>query len=220
MLAPPELKKVHPLGKSPLISVTPAGSDKPTVIAETGFIAQYLSEHWAKGTTLMPKKWKDGQEDTVGGETEEWMRWMYFLHYNEGSLMPVLILMMVLGMLKSPKVPFFIRPITSVVAREIYNSFVLPNMKGHLGFLENQLETSGGDYLCGKNLTSADIILSFPLITYRGQFDSLGKWDTHPEKLYPKLWAYIGRMESHPGYKLSSDKIQEIDSSYKVKWGG
>jgi glutathione S-transferase len=217
-LAPPELKQVHPLGKSPVISITPAGSDKPTVLAETGFIAQYLSEHWGKGTTLVPKRWKDGQEDAIGGEREEWLRWMYFLHYNEGSLMPMLILSMVLGMLKSDKVPFFIRPVTSLVAKEIYSSFVLPNIKGHLEFLENQLATSGGDYLCGKNLTSADITLSFALITYQSQFEALGKWDTPPEKLYPKLWAYISRMDSHPGYKKSAEKIKEIDASYTVKW--
>ncbi|KAI1844093.1 hypothetical protein JX266_009766 [Neoarthrinium moseri] len=217
-LAPPELTKIHPLGKSPVISVTPVGSDKPIVIAETGFIAQYLSEHFGQGTTLLPKRWKDGQEGKVGGETDEWMRWMYFLHYNEGSLMPTFILAMILGMMKSPKVPFFIRPITSLVVNNVMNSFVIPNVKKHLGFLESQLETSPGDYLCGKNLTAADITISFALIAFQGQFGQFGTWDTPPDKLYPKLWAWISRMDAEPGFKKSAEAIKQIDDSYKVKW--
>lgn len=218
MLAPPELKNVHPLGKSPTITITAPGSDKPIVLAETGFIAQYLSEHWGQNTTLVPKRWKDGQEGKVGGETEEWMRWMYFLHYNEGSLMSLLMMALVLSMLKGPKVPFFIRPITSVVVNQAFNSFILPNAKTHLGFLEDQLATSGGDFLCGKNLTSADIVVSFALITYQSRFQDMGTWEQSPETMFPKLWAYINRMNEHPGYKRSAEKIKEIDDSFGVKW--
>ncbi|KAK6218700.1 hypothetical protein LQW54_002623 [Pestalotiopsis sp. IQ-011] len=219
MLAPPDLKKIHPLGKSPVISVTPPGADsKPIVIAETGFIAQYLSEHWGRDSTLVPKRWKDGQEGRVGGETEAWMRWMYFLHYNEGSLMSLLLMTLVLGMMKSPKVPFLIRPVTSLVVNQVFSSFIMPNLRTHLAFLEDQLATSGGDYLCGKDLTTADIVVSFALITYQSRFEEIGTWDQKPEALYPKLWAWIARMDAHPGYKKSAEKIKEIDDSYGVKF--
>ncbi|KAK9775694.1 putative Glutathione S-transferase 1 [Seiridium cardinale] len=218
MLAPPKLKEIHPLGKSPVISITPPGSEKPIVIAETGFIAQYLSEHFGQNSTLVPKRWKDGQEGKVGGETEEWMRWMYLLHYTEGSLMSILMMALILGMLKGPKVPFFIRPITTMVVNQAFSSFVGPNIKTHLSFLEDQLATSGGDYLCGENLTSADIVVSFPLITYQTRFKDIGTWEDSPEKLYPKVWAYINRIDSHPGYKRSANKIKEIDDSFGVRW--
>lgn len=56
-----------------------------------------------------------------------------------------------------------------MVANQILSSFVLPNLKAQLGFLEQQLETSGGDFLCGKNLTSADVLLSFGLLSVRGK---------------------------------------------------
>lgn len=88
MRAPPELKKIHPLGKSPVLSITPAGSDVPVVIAESGLITEYLIEHFGQNTTLLPTHWKDGQEGKVGGETEAWIRYKYYLHYAEGSLMP------------------------------------------------------------------------------------------------------------------------------------
>ncbi|KAI0123868.1 putative glutathione S-transferase [Xylariales sp. AK1849] len=216
MLAPPELKKVHALGKSPVITITPAGADKPMVLAETGFIAQYLSDHFAQGTTLVPKRYRDGQEGKVGGETEEWLRYQYFLHYNEGSFMSTLMMAIVLGMLKSPNVPFFIRPITSMVANQIFTNFLQPNIQNHLGFLEDQLATSGGDYLCGKNLTSADIVVSFGLITGKDRFKDFGRWEKSPGELFPKLWSYIGRMELEPGYKKSVQKIKEIDDSYGI----
>lgn len=166
MLAPPELREVHPLGKSPLLSITPSGpSSERIVLAESGFITQYLSEHFGKETTMMPKRWKDGQEGKVGGETEEWLRWQYMLHFVEGSFLSMLLRAVAISMLKSTKVPFYIRPITSMVANQILSSFIQPNLQRQLAFLEQQLETSGGDFLCGKNLSSADVLISFGLIS-------------------------------------------------------
>lgn len=99
-LAPPELEKVHPLGKSPVISVTPAGAGEgvePVVLAESGFITQYLTEHCPEGKKLVPPRWKEGMEGKIGGETEAWMRYQYYLHYCEGSLMPVLVMALIIG---------------------------------------------------------------------------------------------------------------------------
>ncbi|KAF2971173.1 hypothetical protein GQX73_g2383 [Xylaria multiplex] len=182
MLAPPELKKIHPLGKSPLIQITPPGSSsEPLILAESGFITQYLSEHFGQETTMMPKRWKNGQEGKVGGETEEWLRWQYTLHFVEGSFMSTMLMAVVIGMLKSNKVPFFLRPITSMVANQILSSFVLPNVKGQLAFLEKQLETSGGDFLCGKNLTSADVLISFGLVSVKDRLEDFGSWPSPPQ---------------------------------------
>lgn len=82
---------MHALGKSPVISVTPPGSTQPVVIAESAFIIEYLLDHFAGESTLLPKRYKEGQEGKVGGETESWMRFRYFMHYAEGSLMSLLI---------------------------------------------------------------------------------------------------------------------------------
>ncbi|KAI0180825.1 putative glutathione S-transferase [Hypoxylon sp. FL1284] len=217
LLAPPELKKIHPLGKSPVISITPPGSTEPLVLAESGFITQYLSEHFSQGTTMMPKRWKDGQEGKVGGETEQWLRWQYILHYVEGSLMPMLIMAMVLGTLKGPRIPFFIRPITAMVVNQIFTRLVQPNAKAQLGLLEQQLESSGGDYLCGPELTAADVLISFSLISAKDQFETFGTWEGGgPKALFPKVFAYIDRLESHPGYQRSIQKVKEIDSSMSI----
>lgn len=220
MLAPPELKKIHPLGKSPLVSIVPPGSSsEPIVLAESGFITQYLSEHFGQDTTMAPKRWKDGQEGKVGGETEEWLRWQYLLHFVEGTFMSTLMMAVVIGMLKTNKVPFFIRPVTSIVANQVLSSFVLPNLKGQLALLEKQLETSDGEFLCGKNLTSADVLISFGLVSVKEKVAEFGSWPAGgPRTVYPKLYAYIERLESEPGYKRSVEKIKQIDSSLGVEF--
>jgi glutathione S-transferase len=97
MLAPPELKKIHPLGKSPAITVTAPDAAEPIVLAETAFITQFLCDHFPKGKTLVPERWKDGKEGKVGGETDEWMRYQYLLYYIEGSFMFTMVMSFILS---------------------------------------------------------------------------------------------------------------------------
>ena len=88
-LAPPELKNVHPLGKAPLVTVQAEGAASPIVLAESGLIMEYLIDHF--GPSLSPKRWQEGKENQVQGETEEWLRYRYYMHYAEGTLMPYLV---------------------------------------------------------------------------------------------------------------------------------
>ena len=86
MLAPPELKQVHPLGKSPVIA------DGDTVVAETGAIIEYLVEK------------ADGRLGPLA-HRESVLRYRQFLHYAEGSMMPPLLALLVvnrLGLLGRP----------------------------------------------------------------------------------------------------------------------
>jgi glutathione S-transferase len=97
---------------------------------------------------------------------------------------------------------------------------VFPNMKRHFGMMEDYLATSPGDgtYMCGRNLTGADIMLSYPLIAGRdGAFDAMGTWEKGSfEQTFPKLHAYIGRLAEEPGWKRSVDKINEIEGSFSI----
>ncbi|KAK4237920.1 hypothetical protein C8A03DRAFT_34114 [Achaetomium macrosporum] len=221
MLAPPELRKIHPLGKSPVITITSPASAEPIVLAESAFIVQYLCDHFAKGKTLVPQRWKDGQENEVGGETEEWMRYQYLLYYIEGSFMVTVFLHFILSGLGGNSVPFLIRPITAFIANQIIGMLVFPNMKRHFAMMEQFLATSpgSGDYMCGRNLTGADIMLSYPLIAGKeGAFDSMGKWEKGSfQETFPRLHAYIERLANQPGWKRSVDKIKEIDGSFSIR---
>lgn len=123
---------------------------------------------------------------------------------------------LVMSTLKGKQVPFFLRPITALVANQVLDSFVLPGIKQQLGFLEQQLETSEGDYLCGASLTSADVLASFSLVSVRDHAAMLGSWE--PRELFPKLMAYIDRLEGLPGYGRAAEKIKAIDASLGVKF--
>lgn len=87
MRAPPALKAVHALGRAPVITI----GDRP--IAESAVIVEYLCDHFAPH--LIPRKWRDGCEDVMGGETEGWMRFRYYMHYCEGSLMATVLLALI-----------------------------------------------------------------------------------------------------------------------------
>ncbi|KAK3313362.1 hypothetical protein B0H66DRAFT_565939 [Apodospora peruviana] len=226
MLAPPDLAKVHPLGKSPVVTLTYPSNypttttmqpDKTIVLAESGFIFQYLTEHFGNDTNLLPKRYPDDAEGVVGAETEAWMRYQYYLHYTEGSFQPALLVALVLNILKGPQIPFLIRPITGFVASKFYDNFVTPYIANHLSFIQSQLESApdGGPYLCGKHLTAADILLNFPLGLVH---DRLGDIKLNGEKVvdkYPKVWEYLQRLQGHDGYKRAEKRIEEVEARNK-----
>ncbi|KAJ5827951.1 uncharacterized protein N7525_006204 [Penicillium rubens] len=213
-LAPAELKEVHPLGKSPVITIQAPGATKPLVLAESGAIVEYLCDHFSSARpTLVPQRYTPGSEGKVGGETEEWMRYRYFMHYVEGSLMPFLVMTLVNDSIRNAP-PFFVRPITSIVASQVENQFLTRNVEGSLAFLEDQLRTSpeGGQYICGKELTAADILLSFPVIAVTMR---VLKEEKNKER-YPLLVEYANRLERNEGYQRAVKKIEEIEGKFSA----
>jgi glutathione S-transferase len=163
MLAPPELKRVHPLGKSPVIE------DAGTVVAETGAIIEYLVEK--TDGRLGPPPHRDAI-----------LRYRFFLHYAEGSLMPPLLVMLVLG-----RVPLFGK---RAQAR------IQPMIDVHLDYLEREL--AGREWFVGDQLTAADIMLSFPLEAARSRA-GLG-----PSR--PNLIAWLDRVHARPAYRRALER--------------
>ncbi|MET0282759.1 MAG: glutathione S-transferase [Steroidobacteraceae bacterium] len=133
LLAPPELRAVHPLGKAPVI-VDAAPGASPITIAETGAIVEYLVEK-ADGRLGAP------------ADREGMLRYRHFLHYAEGSLMPPLLLKLALG-----RVPIFGR----AAQRRMQ-----PMIDVHLDFIERELASR--PWFTGGTFTAADIAMSFPL---------------------------------------------------------
>jgi len=95
------------------------------------------------------------------------------------------------------QIPFYIKPITRGIVGKVETMFFFPNIKMNFEFLEEQLATSGGDYLCGAKLTAADILMSFPLLACRTGGIGIDM------SVYPKLQAYIARIENLESYKRS-----------------
>lgn len=89
------MKKIHPLGKAPVISIEAPGAAKPIVLAETAAIVEYLIDYYGK--ELVPKRYQEGKDGQIGGESESWLRNRYFMHYAEGSLFPILMVGIIIG---------------------------------------------------------------------------------------------------------------------------
>jgi glutathione S-transferase len=140
MLAPPELRQIHPLGKSPVIT------DGDLTVAESGAIVEYLVERYGNGRLIPP------------AGTPERLRYTYWLHYAEGSAMPPLLLKLVFNRLETAPMPFFVKPIARKIAHTVQSGFVDPQIKLHLDYLEGEL----GKYswFAGNDFTAA---ISAPL---------------------------------------------------------
>ncbi|PGH10699.1 hypothetical protein AJ79_05290 [Helicocarpus griseus UAMH5409] len=207
-LAGPELKEIHPLGKSPVISIEKA-PNPPLVLAESGAIVEYLIDHF--GPHIVPKRYPDGKEGQVGGETESWRRDRYFMHYNEGTLMAILVRKLIAEGIRDAPVPFFIKPITRTIGSQVESLVVKPDLDANLAFLEDQLKTSpgGGPFFCGDSLTGSDILMSFPLEAgvQRGFIN---------KNTYPRLTEYVSMIQGREAHKGAIQKIVQLEGSYEL----
>src|SRR5258707_10090980 len=117
MQAPDSLRAVHPLGKSPVIT------DGDKTLAESGAILEYLAERYGKGRLTPP------------AGTPERLRYTYFLHSAEGSLMPLLFMKLVFTRLPE-RVPWAMRPVARMISAGADKALLGPQISNHFGFLE------------------------------------------------------------------------------------
>lgn len=172
MLAPPELRNVHPLGKSPVIT------DGDLTIAESGAIIEYVVERYGNGRLVPP------------AGTVERLRYTYWLHFAEGSAQPFLLMKLIFGRVAKGPMPFFVRPVARAIAHKVTQSFIQPNIDRQLDFMEAEL--SARPWFAGAEFTAADIQMSFPLeaAVVRGGLD----------QRRPKLMAFLKRIHERPAY--------------------
>jgi glutathione S-transferase len=178
MLAPPELRQIHPLGKSPVIT------DGDVTLAESGAIIEYLAERHGEGRLLPP------------AGTPGRLRCNYWLHYAEGSAMPPLLLKLVFRRVETTPVPFFVKPISRGIAQKVQRVFIDPQLQLHLDYLEGELGKSA--WFAGEEFSAADIQMSFPLEAFaaRGGLDA-GR---------PRLWALLQRIHARPAYQRALER--------------
>ena len=178
MLAPESLRKVHPLGKSPVIT------DGRLTIAESGAIVEYLVDEYGAGR-LAPAR-----------GTPERLRYTYWLHYAEGSAMPPLLLKLVFDRIESGPMPFLVRPVARAIARRVKSSYIAPQIERHLDFLEAELARHA--WFAGDEFSAADIQMSFPLeaAAARGGLD----------ESRPRLMAFLARIHARPAHALALER--------------
>jgi glutathione S-transferase len=178
LLAPPELRAVHPLGQSPVVT------DDGTTVAESGAIIEYLVDRYGNGRLVPP------------AGTPERLRYTYWLHYAEGSAMPPLLLKLVFDRLEIAPMPFFIKPIARAISGRAKSSFIEPQIALHLDYLESELGKS--TWFAGNEMTAADVQMSFPLEAAAARANlAAGR---------PKLTAFLERIHARPAYQRALAK--------------
>ena len=143
LYAPPELAQVHPLGKSPVIT------DGDITVAESGAIVEYLIDVHGQGR-LRPAP-----------GTPEQRRYTYWLHFAEGSLMPPLLMQLVFDKVRGAPVPFFVKPVVRGIADKVTASYIGPNLKRLMAYMEAELATQ--PWFAGDAFTAADVQMSYPV---------------------------------------------------------
>jgi glutathione S-transferase len=183
-LAPPELKAIHPLGKSPVIT------DDGVVVAESGAIIEYLVEKYAA---------------TVGGElarleppagTAERRQCRYWMHYAEGSLMNWLVMKLVFTSIPKQPMPFFVRPVARALCGKVQQQLIDPNLQTSAAFIEDHL--SRHHWFAGQHLSMADFQMSFAVEALMSRAEGLGEC--------PKLREYLARIRARPAYQRAEAK--------------
>lgn len=176
MLAPPELKAVHPLGKSPVVD------DGAVRVAETGAIVEHLLDAHGRGRLRPP------------AGTDEGRRFTYWLHYAEGSAMTPLLLKLVFSQLPK-RSPGLVRPIVNAIAGKAQSGFIDPQLTTHTAYWEAELGTA--EWFAGDRFTAADIMMSFPV---EAASSRLGLADK------PRLQAFLQRIHARPAYQRALER--------------
>jgi glutathione S-transferase len=177
MRAPAELRAIHPLGKSPVVT------DNGNTIAESGAIIEYIIDTYGNGRLIPPPK------------TPERLRYTYWLHYAEGSAMPPLLLKLLFSLMPK-RAPALLRPLVRKVSNQALTTLVNPQLKQHMAFWEGELGSS--EWFAGNEITAADIQMSFPLEAAAARAGL--------DQGHPKAMAFLERIHARPAYQRALEK--------------
>jgi len=140
-LSPTSLKKVHPLGKAPVIE------HDGRAIAESGAIVEYIVDRF--GAELRPEE-----------GSPAFYEYRYWLHYAEGSAMTPFLLKLIFSELVKQG-PTLAKPVTRAISKLMNREYIGPQIELHMNFWESHLAEN--DWFAGDSFTAADVQMSFPL---------------------------------------------------------
>lgn len=177
-LAPPALRAIHPLGKSPLVV------DGDDVLAESGAIIETLVERYDRDATLAP---------SIG--SAERLQWRYWLHFAEGTAMPPLVMSLVFKTISSAPMPFFARPVAKSITDKAMSGFVGPQMTNNADFMEAALAAHA--WFAGDAFSAADVQMSFPVEATQARLGLESR---------PLLAAWLQRIQARPAYQRALER--------------
>jgi len=178
LAAPESLFRIHPLGKAPILS------DDELVIAESGAIIEYLIERYDL----------DGRFRPTAGQAL--LDYRYWLHFAEGSLMPLLVMKLVFTKITTSPMPFFAKPIAKSISQKLQSNFLTPRLTPQLAFIEKTLAKR--TWFTGDRISGADIQMSFPLIAASARLNL---------SAYPNIDRFIKQVEAMPHYQKAIKRV-------------
>ncbi|KAG8985252.1 hypothetical protein FRB90_004853, partial [Tulasnella sp. 427] len=201
LLAPPELRKVHPLGVSPVIT------DGDVTVAESGAIVEYLITKYGKGKLQPPESgWLDNLYceflcSKVAAKSRDNIELPLStssdLHYAEGTLMPLLVWKLILTVTPN-KVPFLIRPVARGVCNTLIARMIDVRLVDNMDLIEEQLKKHpGGWFAGGSEPTAADFMMLFPMEVFAKR---------SPKPTPESFNAYVNMIHDRPAYKRALEK--------------
>ena len=179
-LGPAALTEIHPLGKSPVIT------DGDVTVAESGAIIDYLVERYDESGRLQPEP----------GDEAARLDYRYYMHYAEGTVMPLLIIALLMRRVDEAKMPFFVKPIARGITGKIRSGYLDANLARNLAFMEAELERKS--WFTGKRFTAADIHMSFVVEGLNVSVDLASQ--------FPKLGAFLARCHATPTYQRALER--------------
>lgn len=205
--APPELLKIHPSGKSPILEIIPGDGLEPIQLAESGFMIQYLLKNYDPEHLLMP------------ADPKQQFQVDYYLHYSEGTLQHILISMLINSVAKHIA-PMGTKSFVRMVTKGINNGYYTHEWKLNMQYLDDQLAKEDTGYFVGDRLSAADIILTFPI--YENVFDNEEqikeitgeKGDLYRQ--YPRLATWCNKIRNDPLY-IKISKLMEKNVNEHIR---
>ncbi len=168
--APAPMKALHAIGKAPVIR------DGDMVLAESGAIVEYVVQRYGGGRLAVPP------------EAPEYARYLYWMHFAEGSLMSLMLIALVLSRIPE-------------ASASPVRTRILDRMKQMLAFVDADL--AGRTYFAGPDLTAADVMMLFPFTTMRKFLE----YDLAP---YVNICAYVERIEARHPYRIAMARVGEL----------
>lgn len=176
--APDSLKKVHPLGKAPVLEVDGKS------YAESGAILEHCAEVLGEGH-FRPE-----------APSADFDRYRYWMHYAEGSLMSPLLVRLLMSKVESAPLPFFIKPVAKGIVKKVEGVFTAPELEKHAAFIEQQLGEHA--FFAGDAFTAADVQMSYPIEALLAR----GRVDTNQDKTR----AWFKTVSARPAYLRAAEK--------------
>lgn len=195
--APPELKELFPLGKSPILEIPPTTesndsaprhiSTNPnpdtdrTIVTESRLILHCLAKHYANGL------WTPSAEDEP--------RDTYFQEFSMCTLAPLTERILIFDLI-TKLTPLIVRPITWLIFSPFVRLF-RKDLDGPYSVMEDALESK--EWFAGRKMGIADfcLIWSMDMVDQHAWFD----WGK-----YPKVKAWMEKIRGREAYKKAIKK--------------